>query len=203
MGCCGGSDPGIEARRAELERQLAIRSGTSQINKVFEGFTPSFYKARGDAYRSFAMPQLSSQQRGATKALSFALARQGLLRSSAAEQASRDLDQQAGLSLQQIEDQATAQESQLRRDVEGERGNLLTQLHATGDPNLASQRAIATAANLRLPSTFAPIGQLFSDLTNQYTNRQLAGIWNSTASGPTSSWRSTSSPMPRTPSRVI
>ncbi len=205
MGCCGGDKAGAEARAQEEQRQRDIAAGMANIDRQFAGFDQAFYDKRKQDQLAFALPQVSQQRQGANRAVSFQLARQGLLRSSAAEQAARELDQQTGLSLQQVSDQAAESANQLRRDVEGERSNLLSQLHASGDPALAASRAIATSANLRLPSPLAPVGRLFEDLTNQYTNKQLAGVWNATAggTGPSYSFRSAASPMPSQTSRII
>lgn len=170
------------------------------------GFDNAFYDKRKQDYLNFGIPQLAYQQKAAQKALSFSLARQGILHSGAAEQAGRDLSRQSGLGLQQVTDQATEQANTLRSNVEQERSRLINQLNATGDPNIASQQAVAAASTLRLPSTFAPIGNLFSDLTNQYVNKNLMGIWNNAGTGTGSVWgggRVTNSAMPTNPSRII
>lgn len=169
------------------------------------GFDDTFYNQRKQDYQNFALPQLAYQQKAAQKALSFSLARQGLLHSGASEQAGRELSRQSGLSLQQIVDQGQEQENTLRNNVESERSRLINQLNATANPNIAAQQAVASASNLRLPSVFAPIGGLFTDLTNQYVNKNLAGIWNNAGAGSGSSYgyRAPSMAVPGTVSRVI
>lgn len=179
MGCCGGGgDPAKLARQEEAARQARISEGLASIDTAFKGFNSPFYDARKQAYLAFALPTLGDQYQEQRKGLTYQLARQGLLHSSSAEQGVRALEKATGTAKQQIVDEASQQEKQLRMDVEGQRSQLVNQLNATSDPSIAQQQSYAAASNLRLPSAFAPVGQLFQTFAQQYVNKKLGDVYN-------------------------
>lgn len=178
MGLCGsGTDPVEAARAAEADRRAGIEQGQQNISQAFKGFDPAFYDARKQAYLNYATPQLATQTQSTGKALTFQLARQGLLHSGAAEQQARALQRSTLQAQQGVSDEASNQANQLRQSVEQERSRLTNQLVNSADPNIASQQSLASASNLHLPSTFAPIGDAFQSFAQQNINRNLAQIY--------------------------
>lgn len=142
------------------------------------GFNDAFFNQRKQDYLTFATPELANQAQESRKQLAFTLGRQGLLSSGAAEQGTAGLNRAVGVAQRGLVDTAQQQENELRQNVEQERSRLINQLNATGDPNIAAQGAVQSAANLRLPSTFAPVGSLFQTFAQQYVNRNLANLYN-------------------------
>lgn len=137
-------------------------------DKTFEGFQPSFYDQRAQAYENYALPQLAEQYRQARNQIGFGLANRGLAGSGAANQAWSDLFRQNAIQKQGIADTGRSQAQALQKQVEESRQNLINQLYQTADPAGATQDAISTAASLRQPSFYAPLTNSFSNLLNQY-----------------------------------
>ena len=175
MGCCGGGDGGAAAQRAEEEaRQARIREGIGAVNTQFEGFNDAFYDKRKEAYSAFALPQLGQQFQDTSRQLSYRNANAGLLDSSGARFLNDSLQREMTKQRQGIADMGQQQANQLRRDVEGERSNLILQTQASADPSLAAQQAMQQAGSLQLPSTFAPVSNFLSGWAQNYLTNQVA-----------------------------
>jgi len=160
-------------------REIAARSfRRNQLfkapdNQTFEGFQQPFYDERAKAYENFALPQLGDQYRNARDAMVYGLSNRGLNQSTIAEKGRYDLEKTTGTAKQQIVDTGIGQVNQLKQDVEASRQNALQQLYQTADPAQAFQSAINTSSQFRNPSVFAPLGNMFAGLANQYMTSQL------------------------------
>lgn len=169
-----------EMQRQEAERQRKLRQGTAKINEVFSQFDDDFFSNRRQAYIDYATPQLEQQYGDAQKQLTFALARAGLLDSSARGQKAGELQQLFDTNRQGIADEALGYENQARNAIEDARANLISMLNATGDVqgavNLATQRASALAQ----PQPYSPLAQAFAHFTEGLGARaaaQRADYW--------------------------
>lgn len=169
----GTPDYAKEAQKAEDQRQQRIKQGTANINKQFSGFGKDFYNAREQAYIDYAMPKLGEQYRQTKNQIGFNLANRGSLGGSAARTQWSDLNRTNLEARQGIVDTGISQAQDLQRQVESQRNTLLNQLYQSADPAQAQQAAIATAASMQAPSTFAPLVNQFSGLLNQYYISQL------------------------------
>lgn len=187
MACCGGrSDAAsIAARREEDAKQARIQSGVSDINSIFSGFDTPFYQKRQQDYVNYALPQFGRQLGDASRNLTYSLADRGLERSSAQRKASSDLGYQAGVQKQGIIDTGAQQSNDLRKSVEQQRSNLIGQLQISADPTTSSQMALSSAQNLSLPSTFAPLGNLFTNYAKTYALNQTAKAYQQAGFGGT------------------
>lgn len=186
MSCCGGGDNAArKARELEDQRQARIQSGVADINNIFSGFNDKFYKGRADAYTGYALPQFTQQFGNANRNLTYALADRGLTNSSAARKQQSDLSFQGNVQKQGIIDTGAQQANQLRSQVEGQRSNLISQLQASADPATSSQLALSQAQSLSLPSTFAPLGNLFSNYAKNYALNAQAQAYNQAGLGVT------------------
>ena len=155
-----------QARMDEMARQQDIRVGTSKIDNIFaKNFGEDFFKGRREAYQNYATPQLEDQYGKAGQELTFSLARNGLLDSSARAQKEGELQKLYDLNRQGITDQAISQESRSRNAVEDARSGLVTMLNATGDAQGAANSALARSAALSQPQAFSPLTNLFGDFT--------------------------------------
>ena len=163
----GSSAEAAQARADEQARQERVRTGTANVNSIFDGnFTPDYFTGRKQAYIDYATPQLNDQHGKAAKELTFSLARSGLLDSSARAQKEGELQKQYDLNQQQIADQALASEGQAKTAVEDARTGLITTLNATGDATQAANAATSRASALSKPAAFDPVSSLFTDFTN-------------------------------------
>lgn len=179
MGCCGGgSDPSKAARQLENEKQSRITQGTADINQIFSGFNEPFYKQRQQAYVGYALPQFTRQFQDASNNLSYSLADRGLGRSGAQRKMSSDLGFQGNVQRQGIIDTGTQQANDLRKQVENQRSNLFSQLQISADPASSAQQALSSASNLTLPSTFAPLGNLFANYAKTSALNQQSQMYN-------------------------
>jgi hypothetical protein len=167
----GGDDksPREIARRSFNQNQLFKAPNM----ETFEGFQQPFYDERAKAYENFALPQLGDQYRNARDAMVYGLSNRGLNQSTIADRGRYDLEKTTGSAKQQIVDTGIGQANQLKQDVEASRQNALKQLYQTADPAQAFQSAINTSSQFRNPSVFAPLGNMFAGLANQYMTSQL------------------------------
>lgn len=166
--CLGGGGDGGAAERQRQEeeaRQGRIREGKTNIENTFAGFDDDFYDTRRTSYLDYANPQLEDQFKDATRDLTLALARSGLLNSSAKARRFGDLKKQYDTQSRAIADKAQEFENQSRSAVGAAKSDLLTQNQSLADPTLAAANAQNRAENLtRLPA-FSPLGLLFSGIT--------------------------------------
>lgn len=175
----GGAGKMAKQQRAEEQaRQNRIKSGMSSLDGVFGGFNDAFYKKRADDYSAFAMPQLERQAKTARERLIYALSRAGNLDSSASIRSNADLNDEMNQQRVTIANTGMDQANQLRGQVENTRGNIVSQLNATGDNDAASAAALRGVANLNQPAGFSPIGNLFADFA-----QAAAGIGSNAGNG--------------------
>lgn len=175
---CGKSDNGAEQRRLEAERLANIEQGKAAIDEAFSGFDDNFYEQRAQEYEDYANPQLYQQYDRTQKNLAYALARAGLGNSSAAAEKSSALDKELAQQQRNMVDTGKAGANELRRTVEGQRSNLISQLEASADPGAAASLATRTAQAYEVPQTFQPIGQFFETWTRNYLANKTAEQYN-------------------------
>lgn len=163
----GGSKQANIARYDEQQRQERIRQGTERIDGLFgDQFTDQYFDGRKQSFLDYATPQLDDQFADASKALTYQLARQGLLDSSVRADKSAELQKKYDLNKQQIADQALSYSTEARNNVEKARSDLITMLNATGDAEGAANSAMARASALSQPQAFSPLTSLFADFTS-------------------------------------
>ncbi|MFY7925563.1 MAG: hypothetical protein ACOVN5_07115 [Aquidulcibacter sp.] len=166
MGGKRGGGEAAQARADEQERQQRIREGTTRINSIFDGqFNDDYFTRTRQNFIDYANPQIEQQYGDAQKELTFALARGGLLDSSARGQKVGELQRLYDLNKQQVADQALAYEGEARNSVESARNDLVATLNATGDAQGAANSAINRASALSKPAAYSPLSQLFTDFT--------------------------------------
>lgn len=178
--CFGGGAAKVAKQQAaqqrtdEQARQDRITQGMAKINGVFDdpnsGFNDAFYAKQGQAYTDYATPQLDHQYDQQKKSLVYALSRGGLLDSSAGQDQNAELSRDYDQNRLGIANQAKSIEQQARGNVETARGNLVNQLNATGNDELASTEAMRQAKTLNMPQGFSPLGNLFSDISGAVAN---------------------------------
>lgn len=170
----GGSNSASDARADEAARQHRIDKGMADIGQTFSGFDDKFYKDRENAYLQYATPELQSQTDRTRKSLTFALSRAGLLGSSSATNRTAALEREVALNQRKVSDQALSSANDLRGEIEGQRGQLVSQLEASADPSATSSLALAQAGRLKAPSPMQPLGNMFADFVDTYNLNQRA-----------------------------
>jgi len=149
----------------------ALSGGLYTGREQTRGFDDQFFQDRRHAYLDYATPQLEQQYGDAQRDLTFALARGGLLDSSARGSRAADLQQLYDLNTQQVSDEALNYETEARNAVEDARASLIQQLNVTGDVQGAVNAARARSQALSQPPAFSPLANLFSSFTEGLGNR--------------------------------
>lgn len=154
-----------EARQREVDRQARIQKGMGSIDSSLSGFNDDYYKGLTDNYLNFQLPDLDSQYKKASDNLIFGLARTGNLRSSAGAYQQGELAKEYAKQKQVVADAAANYSRQARSDVEGTRGQLVSQLNETADPDSIGATAASRAQFLQTPQTINPLGAVFQNVT--------------------------------------
>ena len=177
----GQSDGGAAAQ--EAQRQASINQGMGEINSDFAGFTPDFYKTAADDYTKAVTPGVMQDYQATKNNLTYALARNGILNSSTAVNRNNSLQGQLATNETQIANNAQNQSNTLQANVNSQKGALVNQLESSADPTSIGEQATAATSQLRADSPVQPLGDLFSNWSQQY----LAGsLSNANAGQPTS-----------------
>lgn len=187
-----------EARQREEQRQARIKDGNVKIEQQFARFDNPFYGQRRQAYMDFYQPQLDNQFKDAREAMTYELARAGLVNSSVAGDRLGDLQREYDVNRASILSRATGEENNLRSRVNQERAALVTQLNATADADRVSNEALARTQVIQQETPrYDSLGDIFGGLLGgigqfmqgQQDNRVLGSL-------------GTNSPR-RPPSRVV
>ena len=178
MGCGSSSNVGDQAAAQAAQQQQAITQGQGEIAQAFSGFTPAFYAGVGTAYQNQALPQLQQQYQQASTGLGAKLADQGLGQSSVAQQGFGALGTAMQQGQSQIGAEALTQEQQLEQQVQSQQNALNQQLLSSTVPQDMSVAALNAASSIQAPSTFAPIGNLLGNFSQQYLGATNASTYN-------------------------
>lgn len=180
----GGGDGGAahQAQEAENERQNSVNNGMNNINNIFSQFDDNFYNKRRDAYLDYANPQLSSQYADANKQLTFQLARNGTLDSTARTGQDAQLAKLYAQGQTGIDNEALDYENTARNNIASAKSNLTSELVSTGNDNAATDAATSQAVVSSMPDIYQPVPALFSGFTGalaqQAQGEQLSSITN-------------------------
>lgn len=166
-------DTGKKLRNQEEARAARIRAGQADIDKAFSGYTPEFFQERAQAYEAAALPQVTQQFDEASRKIDFGLAGRGLLQSSAAGSVRAGLDRERTNKARDIASIGIDQSNALRQNLENERGRLLAQVQSAADPSGAGEQALRVAQATQQPTSYAPIGNLFSGFLQNHLDNQI------------------------------
>lgn len=162
--CMSSSDGGAadRARADEVAREERIRTGVSNVNSKFGEFDDSFYSKRSQDYKDFSAPDVARQYKDAQSGILYGLARSGNLASSERARQLGVVNRERDLANMRVTDKATEYANQARSNVEQNRTDLINQVQATGDANLAANQAQMRAASIRPSPAFEGLGSLFN-----------------------------------------
>lgn len=178
---CGSNTAANQLANQQAQQQAWTNQAIGNINNAFAGFTPAFYNQAATNYTNYATPQLQQQFQTNKNQLVNNLADQGILNSSAAQQANNALSAAMTQGQQGIANAALGQQQQLQQQVAQQENALYQQAQTTTNPQQIGQQALTTAANINAPSTFTPIGNAFSNFANAYTAGRGASAYNNFA----------------------
>jgi len=167
FGLFGSSGDG-GAAALEAQRQQTITQGQEQIDNNFAQFNPAFFSNYKNAQIAAQEPQVMSQYQNTGKNLTYALARGGNLQSSAAQQENQSLGNELGVQQSSVANKAQDATNTLQSNIQSQKGNLTSQLVASGNVATTAENAAAQAAADRAPSVIQPLGNLFADWSNDY-----------------------------------
>ena len=155
-----------EARRRENDRAARVRSGAGNINAAFEQYGEDFFDTRRQSYLAFANPQLDDQFKDATRELTLALARSGILNSSAKSRRFGDLQTSYDNQSRAVSDKANEYVNNTRGAIESAKSDLLSQNQAMADPALAANLAANRATSATAMPAYNPLNQVFANVTS-------------------------------------
>lgn len=164
---CFGGDGGAKeaaerARAEELARQGRVSSGLARVNEVFGQFDDNYYKGVSDAALNYYQPEVDRQYTDARRAATYNLARGGKLQSTAGAEALRKLSEAKARTDVDIANRAQGYATDTRRNIEGQRNDVIGNLYASADPEAAYSSAVTAAELGRQAPTYSPLGDLFS-----------------------------------------
>jgi hypothetical protein len=183
--CSGGSDAAQiqaqqqqkwveeQARKAEqreLERQANIQRGIGSINDQFKGFEGAYNDNIRGKYLDFVNPQIDREESRTRNKVKFGLARNGILDSSAGAKEFGDLETTYDAARTDATARATDLAENRRTQVEGNRSNLVSQLYASENPEIALQSAQRSASALNVVPSFEPITDILANAA-QFASR--------------------------------
>lgn len=183
--CFSSSDGGAadRARAEEEARQSRIRAGTAAINEKFSGFNDEFYNKRKQEFADFANPDAQRQYKDAQGSIMYGLARSGNLASSERARQLGVVNRERDVAAMRIADKGQEYANQARNQVESNRTDLINQVNATGDANLAANQAMNRMATLKPSPAFEGLGSLFENSGNIVKAGRQAEYYNPNAPG--------------------
>ncbi|MDE2097297.1 MAG: hypothetical protein KGL39_08650 [Patescibacteria group bacterium] len=178
MGC--GSTNAAAGIQAQQQQQQALTDQSVQsINSAFSKFNPSFYQGVQNAYTNWALPQVQQQYQTNQQQLGAKLANQGILNSSAANQAKNALSGAMTQAQNTVANSAVQQGNQLQQQVAQEQANLIGQAQSATNPSSLGTQAASVAASIQAPSTFSALGNMFQNFGTQYLGGQTGNSYSS------------------------
>lgn len=171
--CLSMGDGGAEQARLDAERQRAreaarrsaINQGAANIRNAFAAYDDTFFDGRRQSYLDFANPQLDDQFKDASRELTLALARSGILNSSASSRRRGDLQTQYNNQARAVADKANEYVNNTRSAIESAKSDLMAQNSSLADPTLAANMAANRAEAVTALPAYSPLNQMFANVT--------------------------------------
>lgn len=148
-----------------LNRYRSMKNNPDAYTLEATGNIAPIWEQQEQAYLDFANPQLLDQYADAQEDMTYALARQGVGRSSIASENRADLDRDYQLQQQGVAEQAKGYASQARADISSQKQQLLNMLIASADPGATATAARSAMDSIRSQPAFSPLGPLFQNAT--------------------------------------
>lgn len=156
-----------EAKQKEAQRQARLKQGSEAINSIFEGggFDDAFYQDYENKYLNYSLPQVKDQYQRARDKLTADLSRAGLLRSTAAVDATSQLFKENEVNTAAMKAAGDQQAAQLRNQIANQKQSAMSQLYATEDPTVAANTATSSVQQGQIATpNLNPLGALFTPI---------------------------------------
>ena len=135
------------------------------------GFGDDFYSGISKKVMDLGNVDITDQYNKARENLQYALARQGLSSSSAANQGVADTEAAKAKAQGDLSLQATDAANHVRSQVDQEKQAALAQLYATEDPSLSANTALGKATNIRADQpAYSGLGDIFGSVIQGFGN---------------------------------
>jgi hypothetical protein len=135
------------------------------------GFGDDFYGGISKSVTDLGNVDITDQYNKARENLQYALARQGISASSAANQGVTDVEAAKTKAQGDLALQANDAASQVRSAVDQERAAAISQLYATEDPTLAANTAMSKAQNITADKPgYSGLGDIFGSVIQGFGN---------------------------------
>lgn len=142
--------------------QQASRAGQNRLFTASQYNEPGYnaanlYNKTAQDYVNYYMPQVAQQANQASRSLTYSLANQGILDSSASKQAGSNLNRAINTQQQAVVAGGQQAANSLEKQMSGAQAQLIAQAQASVDPASAAQNALQTAGQYSVPSQWAPL----------------------------------------------
>jgi len=163
-------DPSGNMEMREVTRQGDVALGRIGIDKAFSNFGDDYYKKYQNDYTGFYYPDLDRQYQEAVGKMQSALAGRGMLESTVGASKLADLTRQQTEARANIGNEAVDASNKLRGTVENAKSSLYAQNEASANPQSVNAQAVGQATALVAPPTYSPLGQIFSNVLDGFSN---------------------------------
>lgn len=170
----GGGDESWRARASEEERQNRVNQGMTNIDNAFAKFDQPYFDTYSKKLVNYWLPDIDRQFDDANNKLAFAFGSTNPGGSSASAKAFADLKVDKDRRIQEAYDNSVGEANKLRQNIDNQRGAVTSQLNATSDFYSAGDAAVRAADTLSSEPVFSPLGDLFTNITDQYATAQQA-----------------------------
>lgn len=157
-----------DALAAQTQNQVKTDEGL--VDQNFSQFNPDYYNNYRSAYTGYYTPQAADQYKQARDQLTAALAGNGTLESSAGATALANLAKRETDQVAQIQGQADTAVNAQRGKIANAQNGLYSLANAAVDPTQIASNATAQTTALAAPQTYAPLGNVFTDLVTPFSN---------------------------------
>lgn len=158
-----------QADAAQAQAQQTASSDQGIVNNAFSQFDPQYFQNYQNAYTNYYQPQIQDQYHTAKDQLTAALSGAGTLESTVGANALANLAKRSTDQTAQIAAQGAAASQALQGNVASQKASLLGQANASVDPTQLASNAQAQTTALAAPTSYSPLGNVFSDLLGPVT----------------------------------
>lgn len=166
------SSAAATAQADQLNQKAVDNTAADQsaVNGAFSQFDPSYFQNYQNAYTNYYQPQIQDQYHTAKDQLTAALSGAGTLESTVGANALANLAKRSTDQTAQVAAQGAAASQSLQQQVASQKASLLGQANASTDPSQIASNAQAATTALQAPTSFSPLGNVFSDLLGPVTS---------------------------------
>ena len=169
------SDASANMEMREYSRQNDIGLGKIGIDKNFAKFDQGYYDKYKADYSGYYNPQVDEQYAKSVDKMTATLADRGMLESSVGAAKFADVAKTNADARTNIANEGLDASNKLRGQVQNAKQSLYGLNEASADPQAVNAQAVGQATALVAPPTYSPLGSIFSNVfdgfSQVYSNR--------------------------------